>query len=271
MIDGFTIFGIKIYFYALAIVTGAFAAALLASYRAKRRGLSSDLVWDLLPWLLLGGILGARLHHILLPSSSDIERGVTTMFYLSHPLDAINLRKGGLGIAGGVLGGAIASWLFLRKKHQRFPVWADIIAPGLALAQGIGRWGNFFNQELYGFPTSLPWGLYIPPEKRVAPFTEQEYYHPLFFYEFLWNLLNMGFLLWLDKRLAGKLKDGDLFLVYIIFYAIGRFGLEFLRLDPAPLAGLNANQLMMAVAATISAVLLVVRHRVQPAKEVPAS
>ncbi len=271
MIDGFTIFGIKIYFYALAIVLGAFAASVLASYRAKQRGLSSDLVWDLLPWLLLGGIIGARLHHILLPSSSDIERGVTTLFYLTHPLDAINLRKGGLGIAGGVVGGALATWIFLRRKGQRFAVWADLIAPGLALAQGFGRWGNFFNQELYGFPTSLPWGLYIPPEKRVAPFADQEYYHPLFFYEFLWNLLNMGFLLFLERKMAGKLKEGDLFLTYIIFYAVGRFGLEFLRLDPAPLAGLNANQMMMAVAAVVSASVLAVRHRRRPDVSEPAA
>jgi len=131
----------------------------------------------------------------------------------------------------------------------------------VALGQAIGRWGNFVNQELYGAPTDLPWKIYIEPPYRLQGFETQEYYHPLFLYESLWNLANMALLIWLTRRYADRLKNGDIFLVYLIVYPIGRFLLDFLRLDAAMVGGLNANQTAMAVVAVLSALALFWRHR----------
>ncbi|GAP15139.1 prolipoprotein diacylglyceryl transferase [Longilinea arvoryzae] len=259
--DGFYIGTFKIYFYALIILSGALMAAWLASVRARKRGLDSDLIWDMLPWLLIAGIVGARIWHILTPPASMVEQGITTYYYLTHPLDMLKIRNGGLGIPGAVIGGAIALYVYARRHKISFPVFVDIIAPGLALAQAVGRWGNFFNQEVYGAPTDLPWKLFISPAHRLPEYADVAYYHPLFFYEFLYNLLNMGILLWIGKRFANRLKDGDIFLTYLIIYPVGRFFLEFLRLDPSPIAGINANQTLMAVIAVGAAIALILRHR----------
>jgi len=162
---------------------GAVAGAWIASREARRRGENPDLIWDSLTWILVGGILGARLWHILTPPSSMIEQGITTAYYLTHPLDALAIWRGGLGIPGAVIGGVLALYLFSRKKGIQFSIWLDIGAPGLALGQAIGRWGNFVNQELYGLPTDLPWAITIDPANRLAEFANQATYHPLFLYE----------------------------------------------------------------------------------------
>jgi phosphatidylglycerol:prolipoprotein diacylglycerol transferase len=190
-----------------------------------------------------------------------VEQGITTMFYLTHPLEILNFRNGGLGIPGAVLGGFLAVLLYTRRHDLSIAKWTDITAPGLALAQAIGRWGNFFNQEVYGRPTNLPWKLYIEPARRLQEFATVEYYHPLFLYEFFWNLLNAGVLIFLSRRYKKWLRPGDLFLIYLIFYPVGRFFLEFLRLDPSPVAGINVNQTLMAVIAILASLALIIRHR----------
>jgi phosphatidylglycerol:prolipoprotein diacylglycerol transferase len=237
---------------------GALAAAWLAEREAKRKGMNFEFVWDALPWVLIGGIAGARLWHILTPSVSD---RYTTLFYLTHPLDAIAVWNGGLGIPGAVMGGALALFLYARHRKQSFAAWTDAIAPGLALAQGIGRWGNFVNQELYGAPTNLPWKLFIEPQYRRPGFENVAYYHPLFLYESIWNLLVMGLLLWVSRRLKDSLKTGDVFLIYLIAYPVGRFFLEFLRLDISIVGGININQTLMAVIAVCATTALILRHR----------
>jgi phosphatidylglycerol:prolipoprotein diacylglycerol transferase len=181
-------------------------------------------------------------------------------------LDAINIRSGGLGIPGAVIGGAIALWIYCRKKKISFLTWADIIAPGVALAQAIGRWGNYFNQEVYGLPTNLPWKIKIDALHRVAGYESFEYYHPLFLYESLWNLLNMTILLVIGRRYKEWLKPGDIFYFYVISYAIGRFVLEFLRLDSSQIGGINFNQTFMIVVAVIMAGLVIRNHKT-PQKE----
>jgi phosphatidylglycerol:prolipoprotein diacylglycerol transferase len=239
---------------------GALLAAWLSSKEAKRRGINPELIWDLLPWLLIAGIIGARLWHIFTPSASLVALGIDTKYYLTHPLDAINIRNGGLGIPGAVMGGALALWLYARSKKTSFAQWTDIIAPGLALAQAIGRWGNFFNQELYGGPTNLPWAIFIEPAYRLPEYINQAYYHPMFLYESLWNLMNMAVLLILGRKFQQKLITGDIFLVYLLIYPIGRFFLEFMRLDPSNIGGINANQTTMAVIAILSALALIGKH-----------
>jgi len=247
--------------YGLVIMLGAVTGAWLAAREVKRRGGDPELVVDLLIYLIIGGVIGARLWHVFTPPPSSIAQGITTAYYLTHPLDLINLRKGGLGIPGAVIGGAIALYFYTRKHKLNFAEWADIAAPALALGQAIGRFGNFFNQELYGAPTNLPWKLYIDPAHRVSGFENFEYFHPLFFYEALWNLANMFLLIWLSRRFADRLKPGDIFLAYLVVYPIGRFLLDFLRLDAAQLGGINANQTFMAIVALVSVAALAIRHR----------
>jgi phosphatidylglycerol:prolipoprotein diacylglycerol transferase len=194
-----------------------------------------------------------------------VEQGITTMFYLTHPLDALAIWRGGLGIPGGVIGGALAMYIYTRRRGVSFAVWADLAAPAVALAQAIGRWGNFVNQELYGAPTDLPWAISIDLQYRVPGFEMFERFHPLFLYESLWNLGNMVLLLWLSRQYTYRLRKGDVALVYLIVYPVGRFLLEFLRLDSAQVGGLNANQTFMAVVALVAAGLLFVRHRMPSA------
>jgi phosphatidylglycerol:prolipoprotein diacylglycerol transferase len=267
MPEGFYIGKFFIHFYGVIIMLGAIMAAWLATVEAKRRGHNPDVVWDVMPWLLIAGIIGARIWHILTPPASMVALGITTQYYLTHPLDAINIRAGGLGIPGAVMGGALALWLYTRKKKLSFASWVDIIAPGLALAQGIGRWGNFINQELYGAPTDLPWAIFIEPSRRLSEYMDVAYYHPMFFYEFLWNIMNMTVLLVLGRKLKGKLFRGDIFLVYLIIYPLGRFLLEFIRLDPSNVGGMNANQTIMGIIAISALTILVLKRTVLKDKQ----
>lgn len=258
---GFQVGPLFIRYYGIILMLGVLAAAFVADREARRRGQDPDAVWDGLLWVLIGGVLGARLWHILTPPPSMVEQGITTSYYLTHPLEALAIWQGGLGIPGAVIGGVLALYLFARRENLNFGVWLDMVAPGLALAQAIGRWGNFFNQELYGAPTDLPWAIHIDPAFRLPEYQNQATYHPLFLYESLWNLANAGFLLWLARRYGDRLKPGDVFLVYLITYPVARFFLEFIRLDPAQVGGININQTVMALVALGSAAWLFWRHR----------
>ena len=255
---------------------GIIAASILSYFIAKRQGKNTDVILDSLTWIVVGGVIGARIWHILTPTASNVAQGITTMYYLTHPLDAIAIWKGGLGIPGAVAGGALAFYLYARKRKLHFGEWADVFAPGLALGQAIGRWGNFINQEVYGSPSTLPWAITIDPANRLPEYQDIATYHPLFLYESIFNLLNMGFLLWLSRKYADKLKGGDVFLTYLVSYPIFRFFMEFLRLDSSMVGGINANQTMMLVIAVASAGFLVWRHRdtlfkkpQEPAEEQP--
>jgi len=269
MPSGFSIGPFFIRFYGILIMLGAVAAAFLAEREARRRKLNSEFVWDGLIWVLIGGIIGARLWHIFTPPPSmlvlDPATGLYVNPYFIHGvpqfLDIISIWKGGLGIPGAIIGGALALAIFCRRRKMSFMLWADIAAPGVALAQAIGRWGNFFNQELYGKPSTLPWAIYIDTAHRVPGYEQVSTFHPLFLYESIWNLLNMGFLLFLERRFPQKLKEGDLFLTYLIGYPIGRFFLEFLKLDAPRVGTININQTVMLVVIVIASGLLIWRHR----------
>lgn len=265
---GLHIGALFIHFYGVIIMLGVVAASLLSRRRAKEKGLDPDQIWDMLTWLLIAGIIGARLWHVFTPTPSLVAQGITTKYYLTHPIAILMVWNGGLGIPGAVMGGALALFIYVRKYKQSFGVWADIIAPGLILAQAVGRWGNFVNQEVYGAPTNLPWAIFIDSMHRLPEFQNQAYYHPLFLYESLWNLAIMGLLLWLSKRLVGWLRTGDVFLFYMIGYPVGRVLLEFLRLDSAQVAGINANQTVMGIIALAAALAIVLRHTLNKPKTV---
>jgi phosphatidylglycerol---prolipoprotein diacylglyceryl transferase len=256
--EGFFIGTFEVRYYGIILMLGAVAGAFLASRQAKRKGYSPDIVWDMMIYLLIGGIVGARIWHLLTPPPSS---GITAGWYFTHPLDALNIRKGGLGIPGAVIAGMLVMYFYARRHNLNYLHWLDIAAPALALGQAIGRWGNYVNQELYGSPTNLPWKIYIDPNHRLQGFTNVEYYHPLFLYESLWNLANMFILLTMSWKFGDRLKDGDIFLTYMVIYPTGRFLLDFLRLDASRVGGININQTIMAVVAVSAATALFLRHR----------
>ncbi len=252
-------------FYGVILMIGVVAGAYLADREAKRRGEDVEFLWDSLTWMVVGGIVGARLWHILTPPPSMVEQGITVGYYLTHPLDALAIWRGGLGIPGAVIGGALALYWRARVHKQNFAAWLDIVAPALALGQAIGRWGNFINQELYGAPTDLPWGILIDPQNRLPEYAGVEYYHPIFLYESLWSLASVFFLLWLARKYQDRLKPGDVFLTYLITYPVIRILLDFIRLDASQVAGINANQTFMIIILVAAVSLLFFRHR--PAQE----
>ena len=249
-------------FYGIILVSGALAGGYLAAAEARRRGVNADHVWDQLVWLLLGGIVGARLYHVFTPSPSMMPPG-TPNPYLSNPIAIFQIWNGGLGMPGAVAGGSFALWLYTRKKHLRFMLWADIACPGLLLAQSIGRWGNYVNQELYGKPSTLPWAIYIEPQYRLKEYVSFETYHPLFLYESILNLLGCLLLLWIGRRWSERIRTGNIFIAYLITYPAIRFFMEYIRLDSSQLAGLNANQNLAALVAVAATATLLLRQRRQ--------
>lgn len=253
---GFRIGPILVHYYSLTFLMAVLAATALSARHGKKRGIAPETIWDCMLWAVVAGIIGARLWHIVLPSASS---GMTFLKYLQNPLEMIAVWNGGLGIPGAVIGGAIGLLIYCKKYGFKFLRFADTIMPFLALAQAIGRLGNYFNQELYGAPSSLPWAITIDPLYRLPQYADQATYHPLFLYELIYNLINMSVLLWVDRRYFRKLQDGDILLLYLVIYPLGRFFLEFLRLDPAMVGGLNMNQTLMGLTAVTAGLLLLIR------------
>ncbi len=257
----------SIYWYGLLIVMGAILAALLAALEARRRGEDPEHVWNLLTWCLLLGIIGARLYHVF----SSPAGGFTGWdYYRRNPIEIIAFWKGGfrgLGIYGAVAGGLLAVLLYARFTKISFLRWADIIAPGVLLAQAIGRWGNYINQELYGPPTTLPWGITIDGLHRFGPYIDLNRYpldtrfHPTFLYESLWNLIGFGLLFWLARRYAHALRDGDIFASYILYYSVGRLWIEIFRPDAWTIAAIPTAQIIALLLMAGSIIFLFWRRR----------
>ena len=252
-------------YYGLILMSGALAAAFLASRLFKADRKDPDLAWDGLIWVLIFGVIGARLYHIFTPSLSLQEQGITTLWYLTHPLDILNTTRGGLGMPGAIAGGLLGAYLFARRRKLGIGFLLDAAAPGVALAQAIGRWGNYVNQELYGRPTDAPWGIRIDPANRLEGYELFERFEPLFLYESIWNFVNFLFLMWLWRNKRDSLNPGDIFLFYLVTYPLGRFLLEFIRLDYVDLFGINFNQILMLVVSAAAAIALYLRNRPTPA------
>lgn len=219
---------------------------------APWRPWNPDHAWNALFIILTLSLIGARLYHVLTPSPSMAPLGITSALdYFRNPTQLFNFRAGGLGVYGGIAGGLLG--LILYTRRNRLPVlgWADLSVVGLALGQAVGRWGNFFNQELYGRPSNLPWAITIDPIYRLDGYKEFARFHPAFLYESLWSLVTFLLLLWLARRRAERLLPGELMAIYLIAYAVGRSLLELVRLDSrtATLLGVDTG---MAVATLVS-------------------
>ena len=267
----FTVLGFSftLRYYGMILMTGAVTATFLASRLLKSDRKNPDIAWDGLIWVLGFGVLGARLYHILTPSISTVDQGKDVAYFLfENPLEIINIPAGGLGIPGAIVGGVFGAYLFARRRKLSFGPLIDAAAPGLALAQAIGRWGNLVNQELYGRPTTAPWGIPIDPRNRLTGFESFERFEPLFLYESILNFINFLILMWFWRNKRDRLKDGDIFLIYLVLYPLQRFLLEFLRLDYVEFVlGTNLNQLLALGVALAAGIALYVRNRPSPEKE----
>ena len=198
-----------------------------------------DYVWGSVMWALVLGIIGARLYHVLTPQPS---LGITPTFYFANPAAIFNLRNGGLGIFGAIAGGALGLWLYVRWQQLPFADWIDLGALVGALAQAIGRWANYFNQELFGAPTNLPWGIYIDPPFRPNGMADVVRYHPTFLYESIWSFGTFFLLYWLWR--GEKMAAGEVAAVYLILYGFGRILLETIRLDSNTTGGIATASLV---------------------------
>jgi prolipoprotein diacylglyceryl transferase len=222
---------LTIHMYGLMLLLAIAACIWLTGVRWVARGGDWDLVLKVAVWGVAAGIVGARLYH-----------DITSWNEVSSPKwkGVFAVWQGGLGVWGGILFGCIAGAVVVHREGYRIRDMMDAVAPGLLLAQGIGRWGNWWNQELYGKPTSLPWGLKIDPDHRVAGYETSSTFQPTFLYEFVYDLIGVGLLLWLDRRY--RFKPPALFALYVSYYTVGRFCEELLRIDPAHhFAGLRLN------------------------------
>ena len=253
-------------FYALILLAGLLVGAWLTARRARTHGLDPEHVWNGLFWAVIPGLIGARLYHVLTPTPGS---GLSTADYLRHPEQMLAIWNGGLGIYGAIIGGVFGIWLYTRRHKLSLLLWLDLAVPGLVLAQAIGRWANFVNNELYGAPSTLPWAIPIPLDKRLPGFEQYATYQPLFLYESLLNLMAFALLLWIERRFARWLRPGDLILIYALMYPLIRFLLDFVRLDSANVGGITIAQIVSALAFIAALTVLIVRHR-RPAASVTA-
>ena len=252
-----------IHWYGILIVTGVMLGALYASWRARQDGENPDHVWNALIIAIIMAIIGARLYHVF----SEPEGGmVGWSYYRQHPIEMLYIWHGGLGIYGAIVGGILGVLIYAWRARLHPLQWLDYGAPGLALGQAIGRWGNFVNQELYGPPTNLPWGLIIDPVHRITPYNDlttyppETLFHPTFLYEALWCLLLFITLTLIAHKCKDRLLEGDIILGYTIGYPLGRFFIEYFRPDAWKIGPIAAAQLFAIIWVVGGIVVLVVRH-----------
>ena len=243
---------VDIRWYAVFILGGIAAGLILSRWLAARRGFDPDFLLDLVPWLVFLSIAGARTYYVIL----EWEH------FRHHLGEALNLRTGGLSIHGGLIVGVIVIVVFCRLFGQPTLTWMDIIVPGVALGQAIGRWGNWANQEAFGKPTDLPWAVTIDPERRPAGYEQFATFHPTFLYESIFNLLNAIVLSWLVLRSPATkwMRAGDVAAIYLIAYGVARFVIERMRTDSLYIGPLPAA-LWLSMALVTSGMLLLVLNR----------
>jgi phosphatidylglycerol:prolipoprotein diacylglycerol transferase len=269
---------VQVRYYGIIIVAAMLVATLVATNLASLIGQDPEHVYGALTWAIIPGIVGARLWAVVFPSASTIADGFDRAYYFKNFFDttngAIAIWSGGLSIFGAILGGGIGLYLYLRRNNLEIPVWLDIVGVVLPLAQGIGRWGNWVNQELFGKATDLPWAIRISRDvlegtglasidtARINASGDLYWtFHPLFLYESLWSIAAFIILFYLYRRYRDRFSVGDFFLIYVAQYAFIRFLLEFLRIDVTEVGAINLSQAVTAVAFLIAVGWLALRHR----------
>ena len=234
----FEVFGISVRWYGIILAAGIMCGLLYALRESKRVGMDENIILDLVIFAIPAGVIGARLYYVIFNWD----------YYSKDPLQILNIRGGGLAIHGTLIAAVITGVIYTRVKKISFWSLADIASPGLILGQAIGRWGNFVNQEAHGTPTDLPWGILVDGVKV----------HPTFLYESLWNFSVFAVLLWYRKR---KKTEGNVFLLYLILYSVGRFFVEGLRTDSLMLGSIRAAQLVSAAAVVVGTAYMYFRSK----------
>ena len=258
----FTIPGLNwpVRWYGVIVIVGVFIGSWIVEREIKRRGENGDRIWDALLWILIPGILGARLWFVM-NETLDGNR-----FYIENPASILKTWEGGLHIYGGLLLGAIALLIYLRKNNLDYWLFLDAAGPALLIGQAIGRVANFINQELYGQPTDLPWGIPIDLAHRLPQFAnlpESVRFHPTFAYEMLWNFAAAGFLIWFSRRYEKELKPGTIFAGWLMLAGVGRVWIEFFRPDQPKIGDspISYSMVAAAVMAVAGAILLMIRYK----------
>ena len=251
----------RIHFYALFILTGIAIATWLADFKLAKRGAPKGTMLDIALWAVPFGILGGRFFHVITHPDDYFFEGADL-------LATLRIWEGGLAIYGAISLGAVGVFIATRQLGIRFWSVADAVAPGLLIAQGIGRLGNYFNQELFGLPTTLPWGLQIPSSNPAYPvgLPEGLLFHPTFAYEMIWNLTGAAVLLLVGSRL--NLQWGKVFALYLVIYSFGRIWIEAIRIDPSEIIlGLRLNIWSALIGLTLGIILFMVQSRRHPGLE----
>jgi prolipoprotein diacylglyceryl transferase len=250
---------LELHAYGLMLLLGILAATWLTGIRWTRRGGDWDLVLRMAMWGVAGGVIGARAYHVA-TSWSEVPDEWWGPFAV---------WRGGLGVWGGIAGGVLAGAFVVWRSGNSVYEMMNAAAPGILLAQAIGRWGNYFNQELFGEPTDLPWGLEIDPERRPPEFADATTFHPTFLYEFGWNLIGVVVLLLIDRRF--RIKPPGLFALYVAWYTFGRCFEELIRIDPShEYFGFRLNFYVSAVLFVLS-VIWFIRSQRRSGEERPAA
>jgi prolipoprotein diacylglyceryl transferase len=245
----------------VAIIVGIALAIWIGDRRWWARGGAPGVVADVAVWAVPFGIVGGRLYHVITSPEAYFGEG-------GSPVDALKIWQGGLGIWGAVVLGGVGAWIGVRRRGIPLPPFGDAIAPGIAVAQAVGRWGNWFNQELFGGPTTLPWGVEIDVEHRPVEYLDVPTFHPTFLYESLWMLVVAGILVLVDRR--WRLGHGRVFALYVALYAMGRLPIELLRIDEAnEILGLRINVWVSIIVFVGALTYLVLSWRRVPGRESP--
>jgi phosphatidylglycerol:prolipoprotein diacylglycerol transferase len=264
VIFSFELFGITIAlrWYGVLVMLGVIVAAWIAEREYSRRGENGEHIWNSLIWALPVGVVGARLWYV-----ANVTLGGNS-YYMDNPGQILNIPQGGLHFFGGLLFGAIAMVIYIRRNNLDPWLLLDVAAPVTMIGQAIARPANFINQELYGQPTTLPWGIPIEASHRIPPYNDMGLYpeitrfHPAFAYEMIWNFIAAGLLLWAARRFPEKFKPGAMFSWWLVLAGVGRVIIEFFRPDQPRIPGtaISYSTLFAALMAVAGAILLLVRY-----------
>ena len=279
---------IQIHTYALCILVGIIAATIMVNQRLKRRGAEPGIVLDVIIWAIPLGLIGARAYHVLTHPGDYFSEGANT-WDPTHPGSVWAIWEGGNAIFGALIGGALGAWIGCRVTGLRFWTFADALAPAMLVAQALGRFGNYFNHELFGLPTNLPWGLEIESDNPAFPvgLADGTLFHPTFLYEMIWNVVGIVFLLTMErqyrfvkKTILGltlpvpvgnavpRLQWGKVWALYMIWYGVGRAWFESIRIDPSEVFfGIRTNVWGAFAAILLGIILFLVQRRRHPGFE----